>query len=295
MWVIFFSGNTFTRPVHPEHCEKHYQILATGQFNIEDSTAVVRYTERKLTAEDKAAFPGMWASEFDKYQEATFGRPDNKLYAKYRDMVVEVVDFQHRTEAYRRFAIDHPTDPAACVFNKVIMLKPDTPTEVCRDIGFRINKDRDLNMVKNEESDQWKYASDLASQDPSSLVDNLEEVLKGHTSTGWYKLPLKYLTKILDSDNQNAIDMNPDLSAEQKTTQKAASLNTAKTYYQKVLSFFNPAHGKRWCHLGEGGSRKGGVRQGCCERFPPKEAAGRSGWMQCWTRQEEGRKGPASL
>ena len=72
-------------------------------------------------------------------------------------MVVEVVDFQHRTEAYRRFAIDHPTDPAACVFNKVIMLKPDTPTEVCRDIGFRINKDRDLNMVKNEESDQWKY------------------------------------------------------------------------------------------------------------------------------------------
>ena len=58
--VVYFAGNTFTRPVHPEACEKHYQILATGHFNFEDSVAIVRFTDRKLTAAEKAAFPGMW-------------------------------------------------------------------------------------------------------------------------------------------------------------------------------------------------------------------------------------------
>ena len=97
---------------------------------------------------------------FEKYQLATFGAEGPDKYGaweRFRDMVVETVDFQHRSKAYYRFAVDNPSDKQACIFNKVIILKADTPTEVCRDIGFRMNKDRDLNMVKNEESDQWKY------------------------------------------------------------------------------------------------------------------------------------------
>jgi hypothetical protein len=55
-------------------------------------------------------------------------------------------------------------------------------------------------------------------------VDNLEEVLKGHTSSAWYPLPLRVLASILDSDKQRQIDIDPEITAEQKPDAKKASL-----------------------------------------------------------------------
>jgi hypothetical protein len=125
-----------------------------GCFYVLSSTVVLLTGKRLNTFTPTNST--IWFIRFEKFQTAEYGRASGQK-AKWKDMIVEEVDFQHRHNAYHRFAVDNPKDPAACVINKAIILKPDTPPEVCRDIGFRINKDRDINMVKNEASDQWKY------------------------------------------------------------------------------------------------------------------------------------------
>ena len=50
---------------------------------------------------------------FEKYQLETFGADGSATYGaweRFRDMVVETVDFQPRSKAYYRFAVDNPSD-----------------------------------------------------------------------------------------------------------------------------------------------------------------------------------------